>query len=408
VVVVNFLNQTNAADQRVFQLLSEKFQLFEGVFGASDEVLGAIESGVDFEKRIAEIYQQCRLPAQIQHAFDELQQTLEREIDRAITRTRQQLLDNFDVEVTEKLRLRDADSRDYLDRSERMLMQLTRHELNGHAEFRGDAAFELRANPFPAPIPLGRYELPRRSGDAHLYRLNHPLAAAILDRARSRELSGAEVVFDYAAYQRDPDRQGRIVALEPFIGASGWLALAKLSVEGEEIAEDHLIAAALSDDGAEVDPTDAARFFTIPGRVEGRSRAACAPPALATAINREVAQITEKIAARNMEYFDQESGKLDAWADDRRVSLRRQVKELDAEIAALRKESRQAGTMPEKLALQRKVNQTEAKRDEAEIAFRAASREVAKRRDELLDDVERRLRQEIAVAPLFTIRWRLT
>lgn len=53
VVVVNFLNQNNAADERVLTLLSEKFQLFEGVFGASDEVLGAIESGVDFEKRIA-------------------------------------------------------------------------------------------------------------------------------------------------------------------------------------------------------------------------------------------------------------------------------------------------------------------------------------------------------------------
>ncbi len=53
VVVVNFLNRKNAADQRVFELLSEKFKLFEGVFGASDEVLGAIESGVDFEKRIA-------------------------------------------------------------------------------------------------------------------------------------------------------------------------------------------------------------------------------------------------------------------------------------------------------------------------------------------------------------------
>jgi SNF2 family DNA or RNA helicase len=53
VVVVNFLNRENAADERVYQLLSEKFKLFEGVFGASDEVLGAIESGVDFEKRIA-------------------------------------------------------------------------------------------------------------------------------------------------------------------------------------------------------------------------------------------------------------------------------------------------------------------------------------------------------------------
>jgi SNF2 family DNA or RNA helicase len=65
VVVVNFLNRKNEADRRVFELLSEKFKLFEGVFGASDEVLGAIESGVDFEKRINDIYQRCRKPDEI-------------------------------------------------------------------------------------------------------------------------------------------------------------------------------------------------------------------------------------------------------------------------------------------------------------------------------------------------------
>jgi SNF2 family DNA or RNA helicase len=59
VVVVNFLNKRNAADERVYQLLSEKFRLFEGVFGASDEVLGTIESGVDFEV-LAQLYQDCR------------------------------------------------------------------------------------------------------------------------------------------------------------------------------------------------------------------------------------------------------------------------------------------------------------------------------------------------------------
>src|SRR5208283_831747 len=73
VVVVNFLNRNNEADQRVFRLLAEKFSLFEGVFGASDEVLGAIESGVDFEKRIAAIYQRCRTPAEIKASFDQLQ-----------------------------------------------------------------------------------------------------------------------------------------------------------------------------------------------------------------------------------------------------------------------------------------------------------------------------------------------
>jgi SNF2 family DNA or RNA helicase len=133
VVVVNFLNRKNEADQRVLQLLSEKFQLFEGVFGASDEVLGAIESGVDFEKRIARIYQLCRQPEEIKTAFDQLQLELSMEISETMTRTRRQLLENFDDEVREKLRINDEASRAYLNQYERLLMQLTRYELDGHA-----------------------------------------------------------------------------------------------------------------------------------------------------------------------------------------------------------------------------------------------------------------------------------
>ena len=73
VVVINFLNERNKADQRVYELLEQKFNLFTGVFGASDEVLGSIESGVDFERRVLDIYQECRTEEEIQAAFEKLQ-----------------------------------------------------------------------------------------------------------------------------------------------------------------------------------------------------------------------------------------------------------------------------------------------------------------------------------------------
>lgn len=77
VVVINFLNKRNQAGIRVYELLKNKLNLFEGVFGASDKVLGNIESGIDFERRILNIYQKCRLPEEIDNAFDELQKTME-------------------------------------------------------------------------------------------------------------------------------------------------------------------------------------------------------------------------------------------------------------------------------------------------------------------------------------------
>jgi len=220
VVVVNFLNRKNEADRRVFELLSEKFQLFEGIFGASDEVLGAIESGVDFEKRIAGIYQRCRKPEEIKTAFDQLQLELSLEINEAMTRTRRQLLENFDDEVREKLKVSDEASRAYLNQYERLLIQLTRHELNGHAEFVDDSSFHLKTCPFAGDIPLGLYELPRRSGEAHLYRLNHPLADSVLSQAKNRDLAPVEIHFDYS------EHEGIVSALEPLLGKTGSLSKA--------------------------------------------------------------------------------------------------------------------------------------------------------------------------------------
>ena len=195
VVVVNFLNRKNEADQRVYQLLSEKFQLFEGVFGASDEVLGVIESGVDFEKRIAGIYQQCRQTGEIRAAFDQLQQELTLEINEAMTHARQKLLENFDDEVREKLKVRNADTNLHLNQFERQLMRLAKHELNGAADFVDSSSFRLNVLPdwiAGAGIPIGLYELPRRTGDAHFFRVNHPLGEAIVSRARARDLPAAE------------------------------------------------------------------------------------------------------------------------------------------------------------------------------------------------------------------------
>ena len=96
VVVVNFVNQSNRADCRVYELLNQKFSLFDGVFGASDEVLGAIDSSIDFERRINNIYQTCRTEREIEAAFDELQQELDSIIKERIENTRKSLLENFD------------------------------------------------------------------------------------------------------------------------------------------------------------------------------------------------------------------------------------------------------------------------------------------------------------------------
>jgi len=405
VVVVNFLNQKNEADQRVYELLSEKFQLFEGVFGASDEVLGAIESGVDFEKRIAGIYQQCRQPREIKSAFDELQLELSLEINEAMTHARRKLLENFDDEVREKLKMRNADTNLHLSQFEQQLMKLAAHELDGDAEFINSSSFHLHAVPnwiSGDKVPTGLYELPRRSGEAHLFRVNHPLGQAIVTRAQSRDLPIAEVVFDLTGHE------GRITQIEPLIGQSGWLTASMLSVEALGQSEDHLLLAAMSDDGVNLSAEAATRLMTVGGSVAGfASQSEGISHSLATSLSQQQADIRRTISERNARFFEIEANKLDGWADDLKVGLERELKELDRQIKEARRAATLALTLEEKLAGQKAVKALETERNTKRRSLFDAQDKIDEQRTELIAQIEGKLEQSAETKTLFTIRWRV-
>lgn len=77
VVALNLLNASNAADQRVYDILSNKLELFNSVFGSSDIALGVLESGMNFEQEILRIYQECKSSGDIKRAFDKFVRKLE-------------------------------------------------------------------------------------------------------------------------------------------------------------------------------------------------------------------------------------------------------------------------------------------------------------------------------------------
>lgn len=87
VVVFNLLNTQNVADKRIYEILSNKFELFQGVFGASDRAIGLLESGADFEKRVSHIYQECKTSKDFLKEFT----SLERELDRKRNKKMEQL-----------------------------------------------------------------------------------------------------------------------------------------------------------------------------------------------------------------------------------------------------------------------------------------------------------------------------
>jgi ERCC4-related helicase len=406
VVVVNFLNKSNAADQRVYQLLAEKFKLFEGVFGASDEVLGAIESGVDFEKRIASIYQNCRSEAEIQFAFDELQKTFETQIDETISRTRQQLLENFDQEVTEKLKLNLKASREYFSKYERWLWDLTKYYLADYAQFDNkEYSFYLKNNPFPKEIiHPGPYRIGRDIIDANIYRIGHPLAQRIITECKNYKADPVEIIFDYSGV---PDR--KITILESLIGKSGWLSLSLLTISSFE-AEDHLLFAGLTDDGFELEREQASRLFALPAQIIETTvyESVELQKSLANIKERLKLEIIQTNAERNSNFFDDEMEKLDNWAEDKKNSLEIELKDLDKEIKIRKAEAKRILNLEEKVKTQREIKEKEKKRNELRLELFKSQDEIDNAKENLINDIEKRLKQSTVLDQLFLIRWKIS
>ncbi|GHC90613.1 helicase [Pseudorhodoferax aquiterrae] len=407
VVVVNFVDRSNEADARVYELLAQKFQLFEGVFGASDEVLGAIGSGVDFERRIAEIYQNCREPAEIKASFEQLQLDLSGEINEAMVKTRQLLLENFDEEVQDKLRVRAEDSRSARSRFERMLMELSRAELSEFASF-DDDGFHLQRVPdgidasARAGIELGRYELPRRSGDAHLYRIHHPLASWVTEKAKARTLDGAKLVFDYDAYGT------KVSTLEPYRGKAGWLTLKLIEVDALGNQEQHLLVTAITSDGITLLEDDPRKLLRLPAVAQPPSLfRSAADSALSSNVEVRKTDLLREINQRNLGYFEQEVQKLDAWADDLKLGLEQEIREIDRQIKEVRSTAAIAPTLEEKLSWQKKQRELEGKRSKLRRELFARQDEVEEQRNSLISQLEIQLQQHVVEQTLFTVEWEL-
>ncbi len=402
VVVVNFIDLSNEADRRVYELLDLKFQLFSGVFGASDEVLGAIGSGVDFERRIADIYRRCRDPKTIRESFEQLQLDLAGEINEAMVKTRDILLEHFDEQVLEKIR---TDSTETRDRYERMFMKLTQVELAEHAYFDGDNGFVLESLPseeLKEEVPLGCYELPRRSGEVRLYRLGHPLGEYVLEQAKSRQLPPARLVFDYDAYPL------RLTTLEPWRGQSGILIAELLTIDSLSGREQHLVVSAVTHNGEVLSEEDPEKLLRLPVCEQAETGMSIDQhPVLEADLTGRRNQLAEGINRRNLSYFEQEVQKLDAWADDLKVGLEQEIKEIDRQIKEVRRTATTAPTLEEKLHWQKQQRELEQKRNKRRRELFDRQDEVEEKRNTLISELEVQLTQQAEEKALFVIEWEL-
>lgn len=397
VTVVNFLNLKNHAEQRIHQLLDLKFNLFKGVFGASDEVLGVIERGVDIERRIFQIVQGSRTETEINAAFDRLQEELQAQISEQMLDARERLLERVDEQVIDRLKIR----KDAIDRRlsdfDRQLLYVARAELPD-ARFHTDdeRRFDYRGETYTTEWPLADEK------GWKFFRLQEgTLATDLVAKAKERRFDAPSCLrFDLAAYPG-----GKLADVEDLRGKTGWARVAKLHIKTPAVTREQLVVSIIADDGTTIHPETAERLFRVPAQNEPVT--ADAPVAdLKRREDERKKDLLDEAEKQNAEWLDVESENLDNYAEDLERSFEAEIKGVEAEIKEAKKALRGSKLpMAEKVAEKRRISGLEAKRDKLKREFFDRREQIRSEVETMLDHILDSLKLEPTLTDLFTIRW---
>jgi len=406
VVVVNFSNQGNVAEQRILQLLGEKFHLFESVFGASDEVLGAIEDGLDFEKAISSILSRCKTSDEIDQAFKELEQQYATEISSEMANAKAKVFDNLDPHVQDRLKAYDAQSGEVLNKFERLLLAVTKHELQGRATFEGDGRHFVLHDAPVKDAPVGRYYFKSQPlENAHQYRYASPLAQHVVAASKSSETPAEELVFSLQASERAS------TAIKSLAGKSGEMVVKQVTftmrAKDDDISESYMLAGALTDTGEWLDEEYVSDMLEL----------TCTATTSTTAVDESKFEahlkarnldLEKEVQGRNSRYYDQQEELLYRNQQDRKAEHEGAIREYRAKEKEARRLAKQTDDPMEQLKYKKEARKWEQRAEEADEEFRETKKKLREEADRFLELIEQSLKGTQEIEHLFSIRWRVT
>ncbi len=337
VVVVNFLNSKNYADARVLELLTEKFELFEGTFGASNTVLGQIESGNDIEKEIFNIYLSCRSADEIKIRFDELLEKNKELVDQKMATARDIILKEFDEDVQNKLKNTDRKVRDHIDEIQAIVAKTILSYYKSRITIVNSTFIKLDSDE-------SLYTFSKKhEKEAKLIYPGHRLIEEIQN---GHQFKG-DTCFSYTGNHK-------ITLLEKLVGQSGFFRISKIKLDGIEQKE-IIIPAFVFDNGERASIEQGLKLIAVTSScVEKNIILEQAIDHKLLAIEKEFIESEKGIMQEFNDTLYQEAVEnLEIYYDDLQDAKRHEISLVEKELTKLKKERRK---LP--LKEQRDVNAT--------------------------------------------------
>ena len=407
VVVINFLNKRNHADIRVYELLKNKLNLFEGVFGASDKVLGNIESGIDFEKRILNIYQKCRLPKDIDNAFDELQKSMEDSINDKMDKVQKDIFENFDLDVREKLKSNLDSAKPHLNKYENMFWGMAKYVLKNYADFDDENYIVNLNTTLMDGVEKGTYRLHIKSNDKNkesnynnldYLGMNEPIGQFIMNRSIINKTENKLLKFDIT------NNKDKISVVESLKGKFGYLTLKKLIVDSFE-REEHLIFNAIDQDGNIISQETCEKLFNCKAIEDDVNIENNILEKLDNDVKLHIHSKMNEISEANQEYFKEEQKRLMKWEDDMLYSIEEELRKVKSQIRRKEREKLSATSEKEMLDIDEEITTLTRKRRRLRNEIEDMEDEVKEKRRKMTEHLRQRMDTISKVEELFTIKW---
>lgn len=408
VVVVNFVDTNNTIDKRIYEILDKKFGLFDGVFGASNEILGSIANlNNGFEQAIQNIFKQCRDEEAINQQFDLLGEQFREENNQRLEKAKQILETYFDEDVHNLLQQSEERSKNRLDQISQKFWELTKYQLAKLApktEFDEDEKI-IELNQQIQGIRVATYYMIKKDNweeqqgytNNQLYRLNHPLGELVIKAAKDEATPTAVLEFDLSNYPK------QVNVLEAYKNHSGTLALEHLIIETNGYHEDYLVFSGKLDNGHELTQFECERLFNLAAIVRNVDEIDNIKYLQEQNRNQAIAKF-EQHKAQN---FDEVYLQIENFRNDILADFNSQIEDIDHQIKETNKSIRLAVNVRDKVALTGEINLLKNKKRKMIYNRQIKELELDDEIAELVQQYQTQLEPNTTADNLFTIKFKI-
>ena len=388
VAVVNFLSTSNIVEQRIYELLSTKFRVFNEIFGSSDSILGALEEGADLQRSIIDIYTSCRTVEEINKAFDKIQEQYKDTIDESMKKTKRDLLENFD----EDLQVYFADvlkaTKNSVNQIEDIFWRLTKIILGNYAVFHdNNRSFEFDGK---------SYSLSSNEVQNYInYNTVSKLGKDVIEKASTISNNTGNISFDITNYPY------KITNIEQLKGKRGYISCNKVSIDSFE-KEEHMFLVGFLEDGTQLDEETLNKLFRLNTKeVEESSVDDTTLSRLMADAEQRSNKLLIESEEKNNQLLNDEIKKINNWAEDKIESIQLRVEQMRSERKRLQRESDLAENTYEKNRIEEEILSLSKKIKSSWLELASAEDDIEDKRRSMVDKLRSQMMKNSEVTNIF-------